>query len=353
MFSYVSLFSGIGGFEHGLNKLGGSCVLSSEIDNFANKSYEALFGEPTVGDITKVPEHLVPEHDLLVGGFPCQAFSIAGKRGGFDDARGTLFFEAARIIAKKQPKVILLENVKGLVGHDKGKTLATMAKTLAEIGYTIDFQVLNTKYVLPQHRERIFIVGIRNDLIEHRDWVATGSSIVAKRKRELLGYGDLKTFDFDWSLPTFMDLRIRDVMESEVDPKYYRTDDKAKAFVEKLDQGVLRIPESLPEIQVVGLLGEGYRQINEVLSPNGICTTLRTFQGGGLHPKIVEYIDGRPYVRRLTPLECFRLQGFPSESHQKLVGAGLSDTQLYKQIGNSVSVPLIEIIGSRLLQFLS
>src|SRR5699024_2666337 len=125
-FTSVSCFSGEGGFEQALNKLGGTCVFASEFDKFAQQSYTALYGDEHLhGDITKIDEKDVPEHDLLVGGFPCQAFSVAGKRGGFEDARGTLFFEVARIAKEKQPKALLLENVKGLVGHDKGKTLDT------------------------------------------------------------------------------------------------------------------------------------------------------------------------------------------------------------------------------------
>src|SRR5690606_25435908 len=138
-FNYVSLFSGIGGFEQALNELGGNCVLASEIDKFANQAYEALYGHPTAGDITAIAAEDVPDHDVLVGGFPCQAFSVAGKRGGFEDARGTLFFEVARIAATKQPRVLLLENVKGLVSHDKGRTLDTIVQTLNDIGYTVDF----------------------------------------------------------------------------------------------------------------------------------------------------------------------------------------------------------------------
>src|SRR5690606_13091620 len=145
-FRYVSLFSGVGGFEQALNKLGGTCVMASEIDKWANLAYETLYGHKTVGDITKVAAEDVPDHDLLVGGFPCQAFSVAGKRLGFEDTRGTLFFEMARIAKAKKPKVILAENVKGLVSHDKGRTLNVIIQTLNDIGYTVDFEVLNSKF---------------------------------------------------------------------------------------------------------------------------------------------------------------------------------------------------------------
>lgn len=141
-FNYVSLFSGVGGFEQALDKLGGSCVFASEIDKFAAQAYEALYGEKPAGDITEIEAKDIPEHDLLVGGFPCQSFSVAGHRKGFEDTRGTLFFDIARIAAEKQPKVLLLENVKGLVGHDRGRTLDTIVKTLNDIGYRVDFEVL-------------------------------------------------------------------------------------------------------------------------------------------------------------------------------------------------------------------
>lgn len=196
-FTYVSLFSGIGGFETALNRLGGKCVLASEIDKFANKAYEVLYGHPTAGDVTKIVAEDVPDHDILVGGFPCQAFSVAGKRLGFDDTRGTLFFEIARIAKTKRPKLLLLENVKGLVSHDKGKTLDTLVQTLNDIGYTIDFNVLNSKYFgVPQNRERIFIVGVLNG--ETSEWNIVGNDVIAKGKKRIQSLPDIKTFNFDW-----------------------------------------------------------------------------------------------------------------------------------------------------------
>src|SRR5690625_2635303 len=199
-FTYVSLFSGIGGFEQALNKFGGTCVFASEIDRFAAKAYEALYGEKPAGDITKIDAKDIPDHDLLVGGFPCQAFSVAGKREGFEDTRGTLFFDIARIAAEKKPKALLLENVKGLVNHDKGRTLDVMIETLNEIGYVVDFDVLNSKYFdVPQNRERIFIVAIREDLIEQEEWLYTkGQTIVPRGKRRIAGYEWAKTFHFDF-----------------------------------------------------------------------------------------------------------------------------------------------------------
>src|SRR5690625_4205524 len=201
-FTYASLFSGIGGFEQALNKFGGHCVFASEIDKFAAQAYETLYGEKPAGDITKIPAEDIPDHDLLVGGFPCQAFSVAGKRKGFGDTRGTLFFEIARIAKEKQPKALLLENVKGLVNHDKGRTLDIMIRTLNEIGYVVDFNVLNSKYFgVPQNRERIFIIAVREDLHGHEDWdeeTTKGHTVVPKGKRRLMKYDWLKSFNFDF-----------------------------------------------------------------------------------------------------------------------------------------------------------
>lgn len=424
-FTYVSLFSGIGGFEQALNKLGGTCVLASEIDRFANQAYEALYGEPTVGDITKVAAEDVPDHDVLVGGFPCQAFSVAGKRGGFDDARGTLFFEAARIAAEKQPKLVLLENVKGLVGHDKGRTLDTIVKTLNEIGYTVDFNVLNSKYFgVPQNRERIFIVGVRDDLAEQSDWAIEGNNVVAKGKRRISGYDDIKTFNFDWPAQEEVTVRLWDILESDVDEKYYLSEEKTAKLVTQLGE------RNSDDPIIYGSLNHyGNDQMNRIYSTEGVSPTVTVVSGGGREQKIAEpcvnshgslringqgitnaldanytkgmdnhgqrthvledrvriiaddglnrkarerhdgvtsplralsgdrpgtWVSEAPHyrIRKLTPLECFRLQGFSDEAHQTLVDAGISNSQRYKQAGNAVTVNVIEAIGERLLTVL-
>lgn len=237
VFNYVSLFSGIGGFEQALNKLGGTCVMASEIDKYANQSYEILYGHPTVGDVTNIAAEDVPDHDLLVGGFPCQAFSVAGKRLGFDDTRGTLFFEIARIAKVKRPKALLLENVKGLISHDKGKTLDTIIQTLADIGYTVDFTVLNSKYFgVPQNRERIFIIAVRDDLIEQQPWQVEGSNVVAKGKRRISEIEGVKTFNFDWPAQEEVATRLRDILEENVDEKFYLSEEKTAKLVAQLEE---------------------------------------------------------------------------------------------------------------------
>lgn len=436
-FNYVSLFSGIGGFETSLNRLGGNCVLASEIDKFANQSYEALYGEPTAGDITAITAEDVPDHDVLVGGFPCQAFSVAGKRLGFDDTRGTLFFEVARLAKTKQPRAILLENVKGLVGHDGGKTLDVIVQTLNDIGYHVDFNVLNSKYFgVPQNRERIFIVALRDDIVEPSEWIIEGTNVVAKGKRRISGYADTKTFNFDWPNQTEVTTRLRDVLESTVDERYYLSEEKTAKLVAQLDEGLavkeatkqgyamasvgdavnFQFPDSNTRRGRVGkqiantleasninqgvvepnMLGhidlKGHDAIKRVYDPQAISPTLTTMGGGHREPKIAEEVRptltpfreekrqngprfkdsdepahtintqdrhgvaiGTPpryRIRKLTPLECWRLQGFTDEQHQTAVDAGLSDSQRYKQAGNAVTVNVIKAIGERLLTYI-
>src|SRR5699024_9930721 len=266
-----------------LNKLGGTCVFASEIDKFAAKAYEALYGEDVLhGDVMEIDAKDVPDHDLLVGGFPCQSFSVAGNRGGFEDARGTLFFEVARIADEKKPKAILAENVKGLVGHDKGKTLDTIVKTLNDIGYRVDFEVLNSKYFgVPQNRERIFILAVRDDLIDNEPWNnMKGTTVVPKGKRRISGYDDVKTFNFDWPKHEGVTTKLRDILEPEVDEKYYLSDDKTAKLVAQL--------ESKHEI-ITGMV-RGATQKEEYEGDGKLTATITEVMGpgGGHVPLIVE-----------------------------------------------------------------
>jgi DNA (cytosine-5)-methyltransferase 1 len=466
-FNYVSLFSGVGGFEQALNKLGGTCVMASEIDKYANQAYEILYGHPTVGDVTKVAAEDVPDHDLLVGGFPCQAFSVAGKRLGFEEARGTLFFEIARIAKVKQPKAMLLENVKGLVGHDGGKTLDTIIQTLAEIGYTVDFEVMNSKYFgVPQNRERIFIVAVRDDLVTPQAWdVGKRSDVVAKGKRRIAQIDGVKTFNFEYPEQNEVTVRLRDILESDVDERFYLSEDKTAKLVAQLESRDQEIGEGttplnvlsrgaesktdgtsycikagrqqeLIEINVVGrlelskndrtnrvhsidglcptpsglgqgggtepkiaepqMLGhidlKGHDAIKRGYSAEGVSPTLTTMGGGHREPKIaveakmaeiaspenlaycidanytkgiapsgigkgrrthVEETSPRYRIRKLTPRECFHLQGFPDSEFDKLTANGISNSQLYKMAGNAVTVNVIDAIGKRLITYLN
>ena len=445
-FTYASL----GGFEQALNKLGGKCVFASEIDKFAARAYEVLYGHKPTGDITKIDAKDIPEHDLLVGGFPCQAFSVAGKRKGFEDTRGTLFFDIARIAKEKQPKALLLENVKGLVNHDKGRTLDIMIETLNEIGYVVDFDVLNSKYFgVPQNRERIFIVAIREDLIEQEPWIIEGNTIVPKGKRRISEYDWAKTFNFDWPEQVEVTTRLRDILETSVDEKYYLSDDKTAKLIAQLEanpseddiplenmgrlaglrnrtdrvfayqddkkrstaqENIYLRDEAITDSVTVGhmpkyintepqMLGhvdiKGNDSIKRTYSTDGISPTLTTMGGGHREPKIAEKQEVRPVltpdrmekrqngrrfkedgeesftltsqdkhgvaignppkyrIRKLTPLECFRLQGFPDEAHEAVKQAGISDSQRYKQAGNAVTVNVIEAIGERLIPMLN
>nr|WP_052154374.1 DNA (cytosine-5-)-methyltransferase [Thermoactinomyces daqus] len=416
MFKYASLFSGIGGFETALNKLGGECVFASEIDQKTAKSFEIVHGIKPHGDITKIDATEIPNHDLLVGGFPCQAFSIAGKRKGFEDTRGTLFFEVARIAAEKKPKVLLLENVKGLVSHDKGRTLEVIIQTLSELGYAVDFEVLNSKYFgVPQNRERIFIIGILDGKTE--PYKVVGNNSVAKAKKRLNKLG-LKTFNFPFPSNNEVATKLIDVLEENVAEKYYIKEEKAKKLLEKLNE---KYQAPANDLKMVGHLEmKGADCVKRVYDPTGICPTLTTM-GGGHREKIIEpqqFSDGygisycvdasygkgigpgsigkgrrthvlevRPVltpdrlnkrqngrrfkedgepaftltaidrhgiaighfpiyrIRKLTPLECFRLQGFPDEFYHKLKGEGISDSQLYKMAGNAVTVNVIGELG--------
>src|SRR5699024_840030 len=279
-----------------LNQFGGECLFASEIDKFAAQTYETLYGHKPEGDITQIDAKDVPDHDLLVGGFPCQAFSVAGKRQGFEDTRGTLFFEIARIAKEKQPRALLLENVKGLVNHDKGRTLYIMIETLNDIGYVVDFDVLNSKYFgVPQNRERIFIIAIREDLIKHEQWLedaTKGQTVVPKGKRRLMAYERLKSFNFDFPKYDKVPTRLRDILESNVDEKHYLDEEKTEKLVAQLNEGGLRETEG---IDVVGnLKPEGCTRIgqrDDVWSAKGIAGTLNAS----------DYKQPRPIAEEIKP----------------------------------------------------
>lgn len=168
-FKFIDLFCGIGGFHLAMSAVGGECVFASEIDKFAKQAYTTLHGLEPHGDITKIDAEDIPDHDLLTAGVPCQPWSIAGKRGGFDDARGSMWEETARIIREKKPKVFLVENVKGMLSHNKGDSFEEVCEKLSSIGYHLDFSVINSKYFgVPQNRERVFLIGVRSDIIDRQ-----------------------------------------------------------------------------------------------------------------------------------------------------------------------------------------
>ena len=275
-----SMFSGIGGFELGIEQsdINTELVGYAEIDKYAILIFEKQFtGVTNYGDATAITASNLPDFDLLVGGFPCQAFSIAGKQQGFSDTRGTLFFDIARICAEKRPRYLVLENVKGLLSHDSGQTFQRILRVLADLGYRVEWQVLNSKnFGVPQNRERVFIVGYLGE--------RSGQEI--------------------FPLTTY----------------------SQSASVVALQQ-----------------LNKAESQGNRIYDSSGLATTLAS-QAGGLGAKTGLYqIDTQ--VRRLTPTECERLQGFPDGWT-----AGLSDTQRYKTLGNAVTVPVVTAVINQLVK---
>jgi DNA (cytosine-5)-methyltransferase 1 len=311
LFKFIDLFAGIGGIRLAYQNLGGKCVFTSEWNNFAKKTYEANFGEVPFGDITKISENAIPDHDVLLAGFPCQPFSIAGvskknalgrKHGFLDETQGTLFFDISRILDCKKPKAFMLENVKNLISHDKGNTFKVIRNTLTELGYSIYYQVLNGKYYVPQHRERIIVVGFKNDIFQHKE-------------------------NFQFPKPPEPTAKIKDILEEKVAAKYTLTD-KLWSYLQNY--------AAKHKAQGNGF-GFGMTDLN------GISRTIsaRYYKDGS---EILIPQDGiNP--RRLTPRECARLQGFPDEF---LIP--VSDNQAYRQFGNSVPVPLIQDVGKQLVK---
>lgn len=303
----IDLFSGIGGTRLGFQLTGKTkTVFSSEIDKFAIKTYEANYADTPHGDITEIDEKDIPDHDILVGGFPCQAFSQAGKKLGFEDTRGTLFFEIARIIKEKRPKAFLLENVKNLKGHDKGKTFKVIENTLKELDYAVFNILFKAKdFGVPQNRERIYIVGFD--------------------KRQVTNYQN-----FTFPTPPMTETRLGDILEKNVSDKY--------TISNKLWEGHQR---RKAEHKKNGN-GFGYSLFNED-SPYSNTISARYYKDGS--EILIEQKGKNP--RKLTPREASRLQGFP-----KNFIIPVSDTQAYKQFGNSVAVPVINAIAKEILAVL-
>src|SRR5574344_2443324 len=326
----IDLFAGVGGIRLGFDKAAHKfdkqteCVFTSEIDDWACKTYRKNFPQDShdpKSDITKVDEKAVPDFDVLLAGFPCQAFSIAGKRGGFDDTRGTLFFDVARIIKEKQPKAFFLENVKGLTNHRGGKTLATILNVLREdLGYIVpEPQIMNAKnFGVPQNRERIFIVGFRADL-------------------------GIKAEDFEYPETTDTTKCIEDIMEKNtVSAKYY------------LSTKYLECLENHKKRNEAKGNGFGY----EIKDTKGISNTIVTGGMGRERNLIVDkrlkdftpvtHIQGevnRQGIRKMTPREWSRLQGFPDNFKIKV-----ADVRAYKQFGNSVAIPAIQATAKNLIE---
>ena len=301
-FKFIDLFAGIGGIRIPFQELGGQCVFSSEWDKFSQITYQVNFGEIPHGDITKINAEDIPSHDLLVGGFPCQAFSQAGLKKGFQDTRGTLFFDIARILKHHKPKAFLLENVKHLKGHDSGKTFKTIMNVLREIGYqTIEYKVLNAKdFGVPQNRERIFIFG----------------------------YIDFIFFQFPE--PLNLKTRVGDVLDDNVPEKYTISDLMWNSAKRRKENNQKRG------------YGFGFSLFNEDSEYTSTISARYYKDGSEI------WIDqGNKNPRMLTPNEARKLQGFPED-----FAIPVSNVQAYKQFGNSVSVPVIRAIAEKIVKFL-
>lgn len=322
-FKFIDLFAGIGGFRIALQNLGGKCVFTSEWDENAKKTYKANFGETPFGDITKErTKNYIPKgFDILCAGFPCQAFSIAGKRGGFEDTRGTLFFDVAKIIKDKQPKAIFLENVKGLKSHDKGKTLETILNVLRnDLGYYVpDPEIMNAKeFGVPQNRERIYIVGFRGDL-------------------------GINSFEY----PETLDEKVtfKDVKETDVVPtKYYLSNQYLQTLKNHKERhaskgngfGYQIIKDD--EISNSILVGGMGRERNLVIDNRITDFTPSTHIKGEVN---------REGVRKMTPREWARLQGFPDH-----FVIPVADASAYKQFGNSVAIPAIQATAEKIIDII-
>lgn len=308
-FKTIDLFAGVGGIRLGFENAGFKTVFSNDFEPQCKNTYDLNFKDSKliVEDIRKIGIDDLPKFDFLLGGFPCQAFSIAGYRQGFNDekGRGNLFFDVARIIEARKPEGFLLENVKNLKSHDGGKTFRIIQETLESLGYHLKTKVLNTMEYgnVPQNRERIYIVGFKN-----KDY----------------------TDKFEFPTPVKLTVKITDLLEKNVPEKYYYND---KPLYEKLKDFV----------KTEGTVYQWRRQyVRE--NKSGVCPTLTANMGMGGHN--VPIIKDKKGIRKLTPLECFRIQGFP----KNYILPKISDSALYKQAGNSVSVPVVEAVARQMMQ---
>ena len=328
---FLDLFAGVGGFRLGMEKAGHECVGYVEWDKFARKSYESIYdteGEWRASDIRDVSNEDLEflrrrGIDIICGGFPCQAFSVAGKRGGFDDTRGTMFFEIARFAKQIKPRILLLENVKGLLSHDKGNTFGTILHTLDELGYDTEWQVLNSKnFGVPQNRERVFIVG------------------------HLRGSSTKKIFPFGENNEENHELQRQQSISNTITARC--AGQGQGSYVIECEQyaQTVRIRDNVKNGYTVAEIGDGIR-LDHINGTTGrgrvqkqVSPTLTTScQSGVLLPSYE--------IRQFTPRECWRLQGFPDWAFDKAAAVN-SDSQLYKQAGNSVTINVIYEIAKRL-----
>jgi DNA (cytosine-5-)-methyltransferase len=319
-FKFIDLFAGIGGFRMALQNVGGKCVFSSEWDTQAQKTYFANYGEVPFGDITlrSTKDYIPDNFDVLCAGFPCQPFSISGKQKGFEDTRGTLFFDICEIISEKQPKVVFLENVKHLVHHDGGNTLKTILQKLEELGYKVSWKVLNgSDFGVPQNRERIIIIGSKSNV-----------------------------FDFS-QLPTMPKRPLTEFLDNEGDFEFLKPEDYTLIENPKTqpESGLIFAGYRNKSIRKAGVrpgtehLSRVHKQPNRIYSVNGIHPTLPSQESSG---RFFILLNDKT-VRKLTINECWRIMGFP-DNFIKVSAVG----QQYRQLGNSVCVKMIEEIAKEI-----
>lgn len=307
--TFIDLFAGLGGFRIALESLGAKCVYSNEWDIPVQEVYAENFGDIPEGDITKVDEKSIPDHDILCAGFPCQAFSISGKQRGFEDSRGTLFFDVARIVKEKKPKLVFLENVKNFATHDEGRTLAVVKSTMEELGYDFNAKVLNAvDYNIPQKRERIYMVCFRRDL---------------------------NITDFEYPKPIKLTRHVEDFLlkdEELVKNLYVERPDMYYSNKEDNEYSDKSI-----RLGTVNKGGQGER----IYSTKGIAITLSAYGGGVFAKTGGYYINGR--ARKLHPRECARIMGYPDTYK-----IAKSANQAYKQFGNSVVIDVLQLIAEKI-----
>lgn len=316
---FIDLFCGLGGFRIAFEASGCECVFSSDIDKAARETYELNFGEVPSGDITKIDAKDIPDFDIVCAGFPCQPFSLAGKRRGFEDTRGTLFFDVLRILKEKNPSAFFLENVAGLVNHDGGNTIQVIMDSLDEAGYYVTYKLLNAKdYGVPQNRLRWYCVGVRKDLTTEDRFIS---------------------YNF---YPEKCELKrtLKDIVDLKLDEDEYKSSETAQKNIRKhLDE---KCSEMLSDGDV--LLANNVRPSRTFFAKSGVspCLTAKMGTGGNNVPIVVNT------MRKLTEKECLQIMGFP-----KSYKIRKNHSQSYKQIGNSVIVPILIEIASRLTKFLN
>lgn len=393
---FLDLFAGIGGFRLGMESAGHECIGFCEIDKFARTSYKAIHdttGEVEMHDITTISDEFIRgigSVDVICGGFPCQAFSIAGKRKGFEDTRGTLFFEIARFASILRPRYLFLENVKGLLNHEGGATFETILRALDELGYDVEWQVLNSKDYVPQNRERVFIIGhLRGERtrkvfpFERKNGTTAKNNIRpinnSKKTRELLNFDSTNRFyDVNGISPCLNTMQGGDrepkiAVVGNVNPsgsgmngQVYSSNGLAPTLTTNKGEGAkiaipVLTPDRVEKRQNVRRFKDDGEEMFTLTAQDkhgvAIIQKSRGYNDGGIY-KVAPTVTSNSWhennflkdsirIRKLTPRECWRLQGFPDWAFDKAKEVN-SDSQLYKQAGNSVTMPVIADIASRL-----